>query len=98
MPDGNLVPIPSNSAIPAFRASSSLTPVLCDERAIGRLLETLISRGGISIGEASRRLGVTTNTVRQYLAGRRSRPSLLWFVRLAEACGAKVTVEFPGRR
>jgi hypothetical protein len=89
------VPMPSGApSITSFRNKSSLTPVVCDERAIGRLLETLLSRGGLSISEASRRMGVTTQTIRQYLAGRRSRPSLLWFVKLASICGAKVTIEW----
>lgn len=88
------VPIPS-SAFPTFKQASLLTPVVCDERAIGRLLETLLHRSGMSIEEAARRLGVTSNTIRQYLSGRRTRPSLLWFVRLAALCGAKVTVEYP---
>ncbi len=91
-----LVPIPSTSTS-SFRSTSSLTPVVCDERAIGRLLETLLHRAGLSVNEASRRLGVNTNTIRQYMAGRRSRPSLLWFVKLAILCGARVTIEFPER-
>lgn len=87
--------LPSNSTASVFRTSSSLTPLVCDERAIARLLETLLSRGGLTIGEASRRMGVTTNTIRQYLRGRRNKPSLIWFIRLADLCGAKVTIEFP---
>lgn len=92
------VPLPSSSAIPAFKSSSLLTPVVCDERAIGRLLETLLSRSGMSIEEASRRLGVTSNTIRQYLHGRRTKPSLFWFVRLATLCGASVSIQFPEAR
>jgi DNA-binding transcriptional regulator YdaS (Cro superfamily) len=76
-------------------ATTSLTPLVCDERAIARLLGALLSRGGLSVGEASRRLGVTTNSVRQYLHGRRNKPSLMWFVRFAEICGARVVVEWP---
>jgi lambda repressor-like predicted transcriptional regulator len=93
-----LVPIPASSSIPAFKSTSTLTPVVCDERAIGRLLETILHRSGLSIEEVSRRMGVTSNTIRQYLAGRRSRPSLLWFVKVAGLCGATVTVQFPDRR
>lgn len=90
------VPLPSTSAVPSFRSTSTLTPLVCDERAIGRLLETLIDRAGLSIEEVARRMGVaSSNTVRQYLAGRRSKPSLLWFIKLATLCGARVTVEFP---
>lgn len=92
-----LVPVPSSSAIPSFKSTSLLSPIVCDERAIGRLLETLLHRAGLSTEEASRRLGVTSNTIRQYLHGRRTKPSLLWFIKLATLCGAKVTIEFPSR-
>lgn len=87
-----IVPMPATSP---FRQSSILTPVVCDERAIGRLLETILHRSGMSIEEAARRLGVTSNSIRQYLAGRRRKPSLLWFVRLANLCGSSVEVRFP---
>jgi hypothetical protein len=93
--DSLWVPTPSTSAVPSFRNLTSLTPLVCDERAIQRLLETLLRRGGLSVNEAARRLGVTENSVRQYIRGRRQRPSLQWFIRLAEVCGARVTVEFP---
>jgi hypothetical protein len=94
----DLTIVPSNQSLPLFKSSTNLTPVVCDERAIAKLLEQVISKGGLSIGEASRRLGVTPNTIRQYLHGRRTKPSLFWFVKLCEICGAKVTVEFPSQR
>lgn len=90
--------LPSLSTIPLFASHSSLTPVVCDDRAIKVLLEALIERSGLSRAEICRRLGTTTNSLRQYLRGRRSKPSLKWFVRLAEACGARVTVELPTRK
>jgi len=51
----------------------------------------------LSVGVIADRLGVTPNAVWQYLKGRRSRPSLQWFIRLVEVCGGKVTIEFPKR-
>jgi hypothetical protein len=92
------VPIPTSSTIPSYRSTTSITPLVCDERAIMRLLETMLSRGGLSVNEAASRLGVTSNAIRQYLKGRRAKPSLMWFIRLAEVCGAKVTVEWPTRK
>lgn len=89
------VPLPSTSALSSLRQSSTLTTVVCDERAIGRLLETIIHRSGLSIEEIARRIGISSNSIRQYLHGRRKRPSLLWFVRLAALCGSTVTVQFP---
>lgn len=82
----------------SVKSNSTLTPLLCDERAIGRLLSSLLSKGGLSVGEASRRLGVSTQAVRQYLKGRRNKPSLLWFIRFADMCGARVILEFPSSK
>lgn len=95
---GPYVPVPSNSSIPLIRTSSSLTTLVCDERVISRLLQTLLHKGGLSVGEAARRMGVTTNSIRQYIRGRRNRPSLIWFIKFAELCGAKIIIEFPGQR
>lgn len=103
-PTGDLInfsPLPGGSgpALPAIKAATSttLTPLVCDERAIARLLATILSKGGISVNEMARRIGVNTQSVRQYLHGRRCRPSLLWFVRFAELAGARVYIEFPKR-
>lgn len=91
--------MPSQASIPTFNRQSALTPLVCDERAISKLLETLLSRSGLSVAEASRRMGVTTNTIRQYIHGRRSKPSLLWFIKLAAICGVQVTIEWgPGAK
>lgn len=90
--------VPASQSLPVFKASQTITPVVCDQRAIARLLETIIHKSGLSIHDVAKRLGVTTNTIRQYLHGRRTRPSVQWLVRLAEACGARLVVEFPGSR
>jgi DNA-binding NarL/FixJ family response regulator len=94
--DGDLLfaPLPG-SAPPQRRIQTSLHSLTSDERAIAKLLETLLSRAGFSINEAARRLGVTPNAVRQYIRGRRNKPSLSWFLKLATLCGAKVSIEFP---
>lgn len=98
---GPAVPLPSTRAVvPAFSPyvrTSSLTPVVCDERAIAGLLEALLTRSGVSVKEAARRLGCSPQSIRQYLHGRRDKPSLLWFVRLAAVCGVTVKVEFPAK-
>lgn len=98
--ESDLVPLPSSgSAIPAFRTPTPLTQLICDERAISALLRTLLNRAGLSNGEAARRLGVNYNSVSQYLNGRRNRPSLLWFLKFVDLCGARLLIEFPaGKR
>lgn len=89
-------PLPSSYQPPL--SSATLTPLVCDERAISRLLEVILSRGGLTMKEAADRLGVSSNTIRQYVHGRRSKPSLIWFVKLANLCGARVVLEFPKDR
>lgn len=93
-----LVPTPSSASIPSPRFTSPLTPLVCDEQAIARLLRVMLRRAGLSIGEASRRLGIDANSISQYLNGRRKRPSLIWFLKLAALCNATVTIEIPEKR
>jgi len=92
------VPLPSLVSSSPLYHTSPLSSVICDERAIAYLLETLLHRAGLSIAEASRRLGNGPNTISQYINKRRCRPSLLWFIKFAELCGAKVSIEFPGKK
>ena len=88
-------PLPGGASTATFHKTSPLTPVVCDRRAIARLLETLLDRAGISVREAATRLGMNDQSLRPYLKGRRTRPSLLWFLKFVEACGGKVYIEFP---
>lgn len=91
-------PLPSSGSIPVIKHTTPLTPLVADERAIGHLLGLLMSRSGLSTNEVARRLGVTPNSVRQYLKGRRCKPSLIWFIKLVEVCGGRVNLETPERR
>jgi hypothetical protein len=89
-------PLPSSqSSYTPFHRTSPLTPLVCDRRAIQRLLETLLHRSGLSTREAGVRMGGSENSLRNYLKGRVGKPSLYWFVRLVEACGGRVLIEFP---
>ncbi len=74
--------------------STTLTPLVLDERAIARLLELMIHRGGISVSETARRMGVSAQDIRQYIHGRRN-PSLKQVLKFAEATGSRILVEFP---
>lgn len=89
------VPMPSFAYPVAPPPASYLTPLVCDERVIARLLDHLLSKAGLTVPEAARRLGIHPNSVRQYLYGQRTRPSLQWFVRFADLCGARLYIEFP---
>lgn len=82
--------LPSSSAA---RSLTSLTPLVNDERAINRLLDIMLRKANLSPRMAASQLGVSDEAVRQYVTGRRSNPSLKWFLRFAQICGAKVTVE-----
>jgi hypothetical protein len=81
--------------LPLTRGTHPLTPLVCDRRAMSNLLRALLDRAGISIMEASRRMGSSDQSLRQYLNGRRSAPSLYWFTRFVEACGGRIQVEMP---
>lgn len=76
-------------------SSSNLAAVVLDDTAIAKLIDSLLTRAGLSQAEVCRRLGITPSSFNQYRLGRRVRPSLWWVVRLAEVCGAKVWVEYP---
>lgn len=77
--------------------SLPLTPIICDKRAIAGLLESFLDQAGLSKKEAAARLGVDVEAVRQYLNGRRVKPSLLWFIRFVNLCGGRVMVEWPAK-
>ena len=90
----NLTVVPT--AAQGFAARTTLlTPVICDEAVIRWLLDQLLEKAALSSHDVAARLGCTEPNVSQYLRGKRGKPSLLWFLRLAEVCGAKVTLEFP---
>lgn len=86
---------PSAFSIPTSSNLTSLTPLVNDQRAILRLLELILSKADINVPELARRLGVADNCIRQYVSGRRSKPSLQTFLRIAEAAGCKVMIQFP---
>jgi transcriptional regulator with XRE-family HTH domain len=96
-----LIPLPSEAPLvvpvsspnPTSR-SISLTPFILDERAISRLLGTMLDRGGLTISECARRCAITPQGIRQYIHGRR-RPSLMQVLKIADVCGARILVEFP---
>ena len=90
------------SIIPAtfniLHEQTSITPVVCDGRAISKLLARLLDSAGLSVNETARRLGVSQNAVRQYTSGRRVKPSLIWFAKVVELCGGRLYIEFPQKR
>lgn len=89
------VPIPSSRATGAgFLSKSTLTPLVCDGRALSRLLEQVINRSGKTISGVAKDLGTSPNNISQYLNGRRQ-PGMLFFLKVCEICGAKVKIEFP---
>lgn len=85
-----VVPL-SSTATPR---STTLTPLVGDQRAIARLIGLMLDRGGVSLSEAARRMGVSASDLRQYVHGRR-RPSLYQVLRIAEATGTRLFAELP---
>lgn len=98
----NITPVPGTTpSSPAPRLSpppTQLTPESCTGAALSRLLDTLLRRGGLTIGTVAREFEVTPEAVRQYVKGRRENPSMAWFLRFARLCGATVTISFPSER
>lgn len=92
-----LPPMPLPSSSPASALPASVMIIVEDDRAIQRLIETLLDRSGLTQSELARRLGITFQSLNQYKYLRRKRPSVQWFTRLAHACGARVVLEFPSR-
>lgn len=74
-----------------------LMAAVADDRALGSFLRATLQASGMSINEMARRIGTNDKTIRQYLTGRRGKPSLKWFLRFIELTGARVWVEIPGQ-
>lgn len=75
-----------------------LMATVADDRALGSFLRATLQASGMSINEMARRIGTNDKTIRQYLTGRRGKPSLKWFLRFIELTGARVWVEIPDGR
>lgn len=88
------VPLPSSTG---GTSTPSTAVVGQDARSIQRLVELLVERSGTPQAELARRLGITIQSLNQYVRGRRVEPSLRWMARLAEVCGARLVIEFPSR-
>lgn len=89
---GPYTPIPASSSA-TTRKPTSYLPLVADQRATSRLLERILERGGISVAECARRLGVSDSSLRQYTLGKRANPSLQTFLKICAACEVKVMIE-----
>lgn len=95
--DLDLSPLPSSRPLPVY-PTSNLLPVLNDDRAVAGLLEMLLRHARLTPNDAAKQLGIHPSSVKCYLAGRRSRPSIQWFVRFVNLCGGVVRIEFPAAK
>lgn len=94
---GSVVPLPSTLHAP--RPTTHQTAVVIpDDRALMGLIEMLLERAGVPQAEIARRLGIRHQSLNQYRWLRRKRPSIQWLVKLANACGARIIIEFPPSR
>jgi DNA-binding XRE family transcriptional regulator len=59
-----------------------------------KLINLLFERSGMSQAEIARRIGIKPQSINQYMKQHRT-ATFLWVVRLAQVCGAKVSIEFP---
>ena len=89
------IPPISAQKLPSTSIGADLTILLADDRAVSALIDKLLDRANLSEKELAERLGVKPQTVHQYRMSLRKRPSIQWLVKLASACGARITIEFP---
>ena len=87
------IPLPGSSS----SEKASLAVVLCDNKTICVLIETILHRSGMTQAEVCRRLGISSSNFNQYRLGRRMKPSVWWLARLIDVCGGRLFVEFPPR-
>jgi DNA-binding phage protein len=73
---------------------ASSTRLILDERAIARLMGTMIRRSGISIAEIADQMGVKRSAIEKRLYGVRTNPPLKWLLKLAAVTGTEITVNF----
>lgn len=71
----------------------SVVTILDDPNSLPQLVALILERAGLTTREAAQRIGVQPETLRQYLSGRRKRPSVEWLARLAAVCGGRLVVQ-----
>lgn len=69
-----------------------------DRQTFPRLFRRMVDSTGETQAEICKRgVGEARQSLHQYLTGRRSNPSLQFFLRVAAACGCRVLIEYPRR-
>lgn len=84
---------PSPSSFEEPKPTSLSTYVT--EGPISALLLTLLTRANLTIKDAAQLMGVSHQSVSQYLNDRRLNPSIRWLNRFAAVCGATIYIQFP---
>lgn len=94
-------PIPSFSSAARSAVSvpysSRLMAVPLDPDGVHVIIERLIAESGLTQSEIARRMGISKQSVSQYVQLRRKRPSIIWLARLALVCGSRILVEAPAK-
>lgn len=86
------------SAPPRLVQPASLATFMVHEGGIHRLLENLFEASGLTQEALGKRIGCGKPNVNQILNSNRPGMTLQLFLRVAEACGAKVWIDFPKER
>lgn len=82
----------------AHRTGVNIGKLINDEKSLAKMFQTVVERSGLTKTEICKRLDIRENGFRDYFTGKRKRPSLWWFIRLCDVCGAEITVHFPRPR
>lgn len=83
------------SILPAAPQRLSAPPQsrrIVNQTTIARLLAHFLNNSGGTLSAASQRLGIAPQSLRQYLSGKRSKPSIEWLIRYLAAIDATLTV------
>lgn len=92
-----ILPVKPPTSPTHLHPSDSVAFVSSDKLAVGKLIRMILERAAIPQTEIAKRMGIVPQSLNQYVLGRRANPSILWLARLAEMCGARIVIEWPGR-
>jgi DNA-binding CsgD family transcriptional regulator len=85
----------SEGEIPVGRSAKDALMLTGDAANTREAVRLLLSRSGLSAAEVARRLGVTRQTVQQFVTQRRPSIQVRSLAEVAAVCGGRVIVELP---
>ena len=97
-PLDNSAPFFPSYVPPLPRSSRAILRRGLNSTATRGLLVEIFRSSGLSLNKLAKTLGVSRQSLQQYLRGARVKPSALWLVQFALACGGAVQVQLKDGR